>query len=93
MIAHTSVETYHALQEAGDLPPMEARVMRVFETAGAGSSYSRQQIAQISGMPINCVCGRVNTLIANGLLEERGTRIDPNTHKPQKLVRLAGEAI
>lgn len=91
MIAHTSVEAYHALREAGDLAPMEARVMRVFETAGAGSSFSRQQIARISGMPINCVCGRVNSLVANGLLEEHGTRIDPLTHKPQKLVRVAGE--
>jgi len=89
MIAYTSLEAYDELREAGDLPPMEARVMRVFETSGAGASYSRQQISQISGMPINCVCGRVNTLVANGVLEEHGTRIDPTTRKPQKLVRVA----
>lgn len=89
MIAHTSLEAYDDLRASGDLPPMEARVMRVFETAAAGTSYSRQQISQISGMPINCVCGRVNTLVANGVLEEHGTRIDPATRKPQKLVRMA----
>lgn len=89
MIAHTSVEAYHSLQDAGDLAPMETRVMQVFTRSSHGASYSRQQIAQISGMPINCVCGRVNSLITNGVLEEHGTRIDPHTRKPQKLVRVA----
>ena len=89
MIAHTSVEAYHSLREAGDLAPMEARVMQVFERSSSGASYSRQQIAQISGMPINCVCGRVSTLVESGVLEERGTRIDPQTNKPQKLLRMA----
>lgn len=58
--------------------------MRLF---GPGVSLSRQQISRKARMPINGVCGRVDSLLAAGHLEERGFRIDPHTHKRQKLLR------
>jgi hypothetical protein len=48
----------------------------------------RQQISERARMAINGVCGRVDSLVAAGLLEEHGDRIDPHTHKRQKLLRL-----
>lgn len=36
--------------------------------------FTRNELAQLSGLPIQSVCGRVNELIAVGLLEERVRR-------------------
>jgi hypothetical protein len=55
---------------------------------GPEVALSRQQIAQLSGLPINCVCGRADSLIAAGRLVEEGERRDPHTGKRQKLLRL-----
>lgn len=86
MIAHTSVEAYHSLDRATYIQPKEQQVV---DTIVANGPLSRQQIAERSGMPINCVCGRVNSLLMLGILEERGERLDPLTRKHQKLVRVA----
>lgn len=84
-VAHTSAEAYRSLSAATYLSPKEQLVMRLFRP---GVSLSRQQISRKARMPINGVCGRVDSLLAAGRLEERGFRIDPNTHKRQKLLRV-----
>lgn len=86
MIAHTSVEAYHSLDHSTYIAPQEQRVV---DTVVANGPLSRQQIAERSGLALSCVCGRVHSLLEARILEERGTRIDPFTHKPQKLVRVA----
>lgn len=83
-VAPTSAEAYRSLSAAGYLSPKEAQVMRLFRK---GASLSRQQISRKARMPINGVCGRVDSLLAAGHLEERGFRIDPQTRKRQKLLR------
>lgn len=84
-VAHTSVEAYHSLSPSLYLQPKQQQIMTLF---GPHTRLSRQQISEQSRMPINGVCGRVDSLIAAGLLEEDGERIDPHTHKRQKLLRL-----
>jgi len=84
-VAETSAEAYRSLSPALYLSPKEEQVMRLFRP---GVSLSRQQISQKARMPINGVCGRVDSLLAAGHLEERGFRIDPHTNKRQKLLRI-----
>ena len=87
MIAHTSIEAYHSLSHIHYVQPKQAEVLALFAVEGA--TFTRQQIAVLTGMPINCVCGRVNALVADQILVEHGDRMDPVTHKRQKLLRLA----
>ncbi|SEF28466.1 hypothetical protein ABL840_26855 [Variovorax sp. NFACC27] len=85
-VAETSAEAFHSLSPRFYLSPKEEQVMRLFQRPGV--SLSRQQISQKARMPINGVCGRVDSLLAAGHLEERGFRIDPHTNKRQKLLRI-----
>ncbi len=84
-VSQTSAEAYRSLSPALYLSPKEEQVMRLFRP---GVALSRQQISKKARMPINGVCGRVDSLLAAGRLEERGFRIDPHTCKRQKLLRL-----
>jgi hypothetical protein len=85
-VAETSAEAFHSLPIRGYLQPKEQAVMALF--TGPGVALSRQQIAPLSGLPINCVCGRVDSLLSAGHLVEEGDRICPLTRKRQKLLRL-----
>lgn len=84
-VAGTSAEAYRSLSAGTYLQPKEQAVMRLFKP---GVSLSRQQISKRARMPINGVCGRVDSLLAAGRLEERGMRVDPITRKRQKLLRM-----
>jgi hypothetical protein len=85
-VAPTSIEAYHSLDHATYIQPKEQQVV---DAIVANGPLSRQQIAERSGMPINCVCGRVSSLLEARILEEHGERLDPLTRKHQKLVRVA----
>ena len=85
-VAENSLKTYRALQAEGYLPPKEAEIFNLFNPQ---TRLTRQQIVEFYGIPINCVTGRVKTLLEKGKLVEDGNRIDPHTHKPQALLRLA----
>jgi hypothetical protein len=85
-VADTSIEAYRSLPVGDYLQPKERAVMALFTNPAV--RLSRQQIAEFLHWGINCVCGRVNSLVAGGHLEEHGERIDSQTHKRQKLLRL-----
>lgn len=85
-VSETSAEAFHSLSPADYLQPKERAVLALF--TGLQVRLSRQQISESLPMPINGVCGRVDSLIAGGHLEEAGDRVDPHTHKRQKLLRL-----
>lgn len=85
-VAETSREAFHSLPVADYLQPKERAVMALF--TGPEVALSRQQIAEQARLTINCCCGRVNSLVAKGTLEEHGTRRDPHTGKSQALLRL-----
>ena len=84
-VAQTSIEAFHSLSPGQYLQPKQQQIMSLF---GPETLLSRQQISERARMPINGVCGRVDSLVAAGLLEEHGDRVDPYTHKRQKLLRL-----
>lgn len=85
-VAETSREAFHSLSPADYLAPKERAVLALF--TGPGVKLSRQQISAMLPMPINGVCGRVDSLLAAKHLEEAGDRIDPLTRKRQKLLQL-----
>jgi predicted transcriptional regulator len=51
--------------------------------------YTRNELAKLSGIPINAVCGRINELIEAGAVEERMRRADRYTGKQSHGLRLA----
>ena len=67
-----------------DLQPVEIEIMNTF---GVATRLSRQQIAEMTRRPINTICGRVDALLARNDLIEEGERLDPATHRRQKLLR------
>lgn len=84
-VAHTSAEAFHSLSPRDYLQPKQREILALF---WPGVALSRQQISALCRMPINGVCGRVDSLLAAKVLIEDGDRIDPLTHKRQKLLRL-----
>jgi hypothetical protein len=85
-VADTSAEAFHSLPVADYLQPKERAILALF--TGPQVKLSRQQISAVLPMPINCVCGRVDSLLSAGHLVEQGDRIDPATRKRQKLLQL-----
>lgn len=85
-MSSTSLDAFHGLPVADYLQPKERAVMALF--TGPEVKLTRQQIAERAPMPLHCVCGRVNSLVTKGVLEECGTRRDPSTGKSQALLRL-----
>jgi 5-methylcytosine-specific restriction endonuclease McrA len=83
-VSETSLEAYHSLSVKHDLQPKERAVLSVF--GGPADTYTRQQLADKACMPINVVCGRVNSLVAKKALCVRGSRVDPLTRKRQELL-------
>lgn len=85
MIRETSRNAYHSL----DLNESEARIMRFMHSLPPGTALNRRQISERSGIPINGVAGRVNSLVFDkGYLEELPAERDPQTGKSAHPVRI-----
>ena len=67
-IAPTSLAAFHSLPVAGYLQPKEQAVLSVL--IGRSSPLTREQLAHVLGWKESAVCGRVNSLVAKGMLEE-----------------------
>lgn len=52
---------------------------------------TRAELSVRCGMPINCICGRVNELVQIGALKEVGTTTDPTTLKQVKVLAVPWE--
>ena len=85
-VAETSLIAWNSLVKEQKLAPQEQRVVHAIEAFG---SQTREELANATGLRLSAVCGRVNALIASGVLSERGTRINPASRKANKLVCLA----
>lgn len=86
-VAETSLATFRSLSPAGYLQPKERELMQVFERT-PDARYTRQQLADMTGMALSGVCGRVRSLLDKKQLAVRGERKDPATGKPQELLGL-----
>lgn len=85
-VANTSLDAYHSLPVAGYLQPKEQQVMAAFK--GRADTFTRQQLVDVVGMPLHCVCGRINSLLTKRALRVRGFHVDPQTRKRQELLGL-----
>lgn len=85
-VSETSIEAFHSLPVAAYLQPKEEQVLQVFR--GAADTFTRQQLVDAVGMPLNAVCGRANSLLAKKVLCVRGFHLDPHTRKRQELLGL-----
>ena len=84
-MAETSLAAYHSLPPKDYLQPKELEVMRLFRNECL--KLTREQIAARLGWKVAAVCGRVNSLVTKGKLEEikGGTT---NSGHSAKLVKL-----
>lgn len=67
----TSLDAYHGMS-AKTLSDREREVMRAFLTER--DVLSRQEISEFTGMALSGIYGRVNSLLAKGVLCVRGRR-------------------
>lgn len=63
-VSSTSLDAYHSLGVADYLQPKERLVLAAFK---AGESLARKEISERTGLPINCVTGRCNSLVAKSM--------------------------
>jgi len=70
-VASTSIETYHDLKADGTLGKRQAQVMAAVQP---GVDYSLQELVRITGLPVNCITGRVAECRDMGLLENASPR-------------------
>ena len=86
-VSETSLAAYRQLEADGKLPPQRVRVLDAVTKHGA---LTREEVAQITGMRLSAVCGRVADLVRDGHLIEQGTKVNPSSGVLNKLLRLPG---
>lgn len=89
-VTETSRQAFAELQRDRMLQPMQQRILDVL---AGGARMTRKQLRDATGMELSSVCGRVNSLLAAGLIETFGETVDPKTRKSQELLGLAREQL
>lgn len=83
-VSHTSIRTYRDIKKDGTLSARQRQIMAVVRPFPA--DYSLQELAKLTGLPINVVSGRVNELREDsGELERapaRACKITGRTIRP-----------
>lgn len=80
----TSLAAYAELQQQRKLQPMEARVVEALQHR----PLTREEIAEVTGMRLSSVCGRVATLRKSGTIESFGAKRCGVTGKLQELLQV-----
>lgn len=76
----TSSEAYRSIRE--HLQPMEKRVLDAMQNV----PRTREEIAELTGMRLSSVCGRIASLRKAGRVESWGTATHPDTGKRHELL-------
>ena len=84
-VSDTSIKAYH---EHGDEGKIGKQSRLILSKMRKGKDYSRREIAKEFALELSSVCGRVNELLAIGLLEELESRPCKVTNKTIHPVRL-----
>lgn len=84
-VSETSREAFHSIRREGKLQPMQQSILDAIAGQGA---CTRKQLSRFTGMELSSVCGRVNSLLAAGLIEIKGEVRDEKTGKRQELIGL-----
>lgn len=74
----TSLEAYKSIKN--ELQPKEKLVLGAL--IALKGKATNKEIAAYLGWPINCVTGRTNRLVENGVVKEGEKVIDPSTNRP-----------
>ena len=88
-MSDTSLDAYRS-HSVRDLSAGQSRVM---ESIRPGLDFTRAEIAHASGMALCSVCGRVNELVAAGVLEHGPRRICSRTGNPANPIRLPSKQL
>jgi len=86
--AHNIRDTSLTAFDSAKITQGQRRVLD-FMSRNPWRDFTRNELARESGIPINCICPRVNELIAAGVLEERVRRGCRFSGKQAHPVRLA----
>lgn len=70
-VAETSITSYHDHRASGRL---SAQCQHILDAMHAGWPYSRRELVEITQLELSSICGRVNELVAIGLLTEGAPR-------------------
>lgn len=89
-VATTSAIAYREHQDSGKLNRQHKQILAKMQP---GHAYSRRELAEQTRLELSSICGRVNELVAIGMLEEAPTRRCEITGKKIKPVRLSEQQI
>lgn len=82
MISETSVIAYKEHKAAGKVG---SQAMSLFDAMEFHKDYSRRELANLAGLELSSVCGRVNEMLQIGMLKEvsqRKCKVTGKTVKP-----------
>lgn len=83
-MTQTKLESY--LQIRKEFLGMIGQQREILELLHEGD-FTRNEIAERSGLRINVVCARVNELLKEGYVAVNGTRIDPHTKMSNEVLQ------
>lgn len=84
-MAGTSLGAYEALKKSGKGHTQRGKILQVIIDHPSG--LTRRQLAWVTRIELGAVCGRVNSLVADGLVREDGEVECSTTGRPVKLVK------
>ena len=91
-VASTSFLSYAAVRDDGTTAKQCATILALLRTV-PHVGLSRTDIANLTGIRVGSVCGRVAELRDDGLVIEPGTRKCPHTGKSVKIVQIAPDLL
>lgn len=84
-VTQTSIEAYHDISSSGVAGACHQKLLNAMQT---GKTYTRRQLARLTGLETSCVAGRVNELIKAGLVGKQGKTTCPITKRNVEAVSL-----
>ncbi len=84
-VTDTSREAYWSLVAERKLQPMEEKILVLLSD---NTARTRKEIRDKTGLELSSVCGRVNSLLAAGLVKIVGEKRDSKTGKWQEMIEL-----
>jgi len=70
-VADTSIAAYREHSDSGKLG---SQAQHILDCMRPGWDYSRRELIAVTGLELSSICGRVNELLAVGLLQETAPR-------------------
>lgn len=87
-VAQTSLAAYWHMRDAGELPEKE-RI--AYDAVLRNGPLTREQIANLTNMKEGSACGRVNKLMARGIVVHAGYVTNQQTGKLNEVVDLVAD--